>query len=242
MQESSVKTTLKQRIVFIVVAFILLFSSIAIYILTVFGKEKSPATDKVSEAEIQAYMAEYEAKMSQMSGLVEPYSSEYLERMISYKPYVKSFNSVTANESGVQIEDVAIGDGDTLTSTSTGYGAYYIGWCSNEKVFDSSFDDFATPGKLVNPLIVEESSLIAGWYQGVDGMRLGGARIVTIPGALAYGDSRNPCDESSDERNVPLKFIIVAFPVSDEIKTVSKEAQEAYLRYMYAAMYGIKYE
>lgn len=243
MQESSTKTTLKQRIIFIIVACVLLFSTVAVYILTVFGKEDTgTSSDKVTNAEIEAYLADYESKSKKLSELTDPYSSDYLERMIGYKSQIKGFNKVTANESGVQAEDIVEGDGEKLTSSSAGYGAYYIGWCSDETVFDSSFDNFDTPGKLKAPIIVEPDALVAGWYQGLDGMHLGGTRIITIPGNLAYGDSYNPCDNSSDERNIPLRFLITTFSITDELRKLSSELQEAYLRYMYASMYGMKYE
>lgn len=241
MQESSTKTSTKQRIIMGAVAFLLLFSTIAVYALVVFGKEPSTSGSTPSTEQTEQYLAEYNEKNKQLEVLASDYSSKYLEEFTGYKGQVKGYNATSANEKGLKTEDIKKGDGDKLTATSTGYAAYYIGWCADETVFDSSFDSFDTPSKLKSPLVVEANSLISGWYQGVDGMRLGGVRIVTIPGELAYGESSNPCDPESTERNVPLKFLIMPISVSDEFATLSKEAQTAYMRYMYA-LYGMTYE
>ena len=221
------------------VAFFMIFSSVAVYALIVFGKE--PSSTSTSTPDTDKYLSAYNEKNQQLEILASDYSSKHLEEFTGYKSKVKSFNAASANEKGLKVEDVKKGSGDKLTATSTGYAAYYIGWCADETVFDSSFDSFDTPSKLKTPLFVEKDSLISGWYQGVDGMRIGGVRIVTIPGELAYGESYNPCDSESEEKNVPLKFLIMPISVSDEFKSLSKETQTAYMRYMYS-LYGMEYE
>jgi len=77
-------------------------------------------------------------------------------------------------------------------------------------------------------------------YLGVVGMKLGGARIITIPGELAYGESYNPCDSESEEKNVPLKFLVMPVKLSEEYKTLSEETQTLYMRMIYA-QYGMEY-
>ena len=61
-------------------------------------------------------------------------------------------------------------------------------------------DDGAT---LVTDLRIDRDNLIAGLYQGIDGMRVGGARKLKISPHLAYG-------ESGIQGRVPSAAVIVA--------------------------------
>jgi peptidylprolyl isomerase len=68
------------------------------------------------------------------------------------------------------------------------------------KVFDASWKRGApTTFKL------ERGSLIAGWTQGIPGMKVGGRRELVIPAALAYGARGNP---PVIPPNAPLVFVI----------------------------------
>jgi peptidylprolyl isomerase len=81
------------------------------------------------------------------------------------------------------VEDLVPGDGeeahpgDTLT-------VHYVGlaWSTQEE-FDASWDRD-------QPLVLTlgEGRVIAGWERGLEGMRVGGRRAMTIPPDLAYGD------------------------------------------------------
>ena len=61
---------------------------------------------------------------------------------------------------------------------------HYTGWLENGEKFDSSIDR----GK---PFIfvIGSREVISGWDMGVNGMKVGGKRILTIPPELAYGKS-----------------------------------------------------
>jgi peptidylprolyl isomerase len=52
---------------------------------------------------------------------------------------------------------------------------------------------------------LEPGKLIAGWTQGIPGMRVGGRRELIIPAALAYGAKGSP---PSIPPNAPLVFVI----------------------------------
>jgi FKBP-type peptidyl-prolyl cis-trans isomerase FkpA len=87
----------------------------------------------------------------------------------------------TTTPSGLQIEDLKVGDGDTAAAGQH-VTVHYTGWLTDGRKFDSSKDrgdpfDFPLGGRRV----------IAGWDEGVQGMRVGGVRKLTIPPELGYG-------------------------------------------------------
>jgi peptidylprolyl isomerase len=74
-----------------------------------------------------------------------------------------------------------VGTGATAVSGDT-VTVHYIGTFTNGTKFDSSYD-------INRPLTFRLGSgqVIAGFDQGVTGMRVGGKRRLTIPPSLAYG-------------------------------------------------------
>ena len=80
------------------------------------------------------------------------------------------------------IEDEIVGDGDEAT-VGKRVIVHYVGvaW-SDQQQFDASWDRddlFEFP--------LGRGYVIAGWDQGVQGMRVGGRRRITIPPHLGYG-------------------------------------------------------
>ena len=218
MEEKALKTSPKQRIIIAIIAALLLGSSVAVYVAIVLGNNTvnySKMTLTQLESAYSSVYADYEARATSLS-------SQYFDEFKSYKPNVKAYNSNTANSNGVVSSDLKEGDGATVENGK--YSAYYIGWCSDESIFDSSFDDFEEPTALKAPIDVDENNLIEGWYLGADGMKLGGVREITIPGSLAYGDSSEICGGL----NSPLKFIVYAVPRDAELTKLSEKLNEVY--------------
>jgi len=88
-------------------------------------------------------------------------------------------------ESGLKYFELAIGQGDTPQKTST-VKVHYSGWLVDGTKFDSSRDPGRTPAEF--PL----NRVIAGWTEGVSGMKVGGKRKLVIPFDLAYGARGRP--------------------------------------------------
>lgn len=88
--------------------------------------------------------------------------------------------------------------GDTVTVDYTGAVA------STGKIFQSSLDTG-------QPISFGLSQVIAGWSQGVPGMKVGGTRRLLIPAALAYGS--NPPQGSGIPANADLVFDITLHKV-----------------------------
>lgn len=80
----------------------------------------------------------------------------------------------------LEIVDIVVGNGDEATPGAT-VNVHYLGveYDSGEE-FDSSWNR----GQSINfPL----TSLIAGWQEGIPGMKVGGRRQLTVPPHQAYG-------------------------------------------------------
>src|SRR5476651_574145 len=93
-------------------------------------------------------------------------------------------NTMTA--SGLQYDDITLGDGDEANA-GVHVSVHYTGWLQNADgsagaKFDSSKDrddPFEFP--------LGAGHVIKGWDQGVQGMKVGGVRKLIIPSALGYG-------------------------------------------------------
>ncbi len=84
--------------------------------------------------------------------------------------------------SGLEIEDQIVGDGDEAVAGQT-VEVHYTGWLTDGTKFDSSHDRNQTFSFKLGA-----GQVIAGWDQGVAGMKIGGARKLTIPPDLGYGE------------------------------------------------------
>ncbi|MCL4799083.1 MAG: FKBP-type peptidyl-prolyl cis-trans isomerase [Burkholderiales bacterium] len=89
--------------------------------------------------------------------------------------------STTTTASGLIIDDVTVGDGDIATAGKR-VTVHYTGWLTDGRKFDSSKD---RNEPFVFPL--GGRRVIAGWDEGVQGMKVGGVRKLTIPPELGYG-------------------------------------------------------
>jgi FKBP-type peptidyl-prolyl cis-trans isomerase len=79
------------------------------------------------------------------------------------------------------IEDLVVGTGATAAVGDT-VNVHYVGTLTNGTKFDSSYDR-GTPFSFQ----VGAGRVIAGWDQGIPGMKVGGKRRLTIPPSLGYG-------------------------------------------------------
>ena len=88
----------------------------------------------------------------------------------------------TTTASGLRFYDIKVGTGAEAIANQSNVSVHYTGWLVDGTKFDSSVDrgqpfDFSLPEKRV----------IAGWLEGVAGMKEGGKRKLVIPANLGYG-------------------------------------------------------
>ncbi len=82
----------------------------------------------------------------------------------------------------LEVEDLTAGDGEEAVA-GRAVEVHYVGvsWATGRQ-FDASWDRGQT-----FKFTLGKGQVIPGWDQGVEGMKVGGRRRITIPPALAYG-------------------------------------------------------
>lgn len=87
-------------------------------------------------------------------------------------------SAMTLTASGLYFQDLTVGDGAVAEVGSTAV-LDYAGWLPNGANFDNGTAFTFTVGL---------GDVIAGFDEGVEGMRVGGTRLIVIPPGLAYGN------------------------------------------------------
>lgn len=90
-------------------------------------------------------------------------------------------NQEVTTPSGLKYVDQVVGTGEAAVAGKT-VNVHYTGWLENGKKFDSSVDrgqPFSFP--------LGAGRVIKGWDEGVQGMKVGGKRKLTISSDLGYG-------------------------------------------------------
>lgn len=82
----------------------------------------------------------------------------------------------------IRIEDVVVGEGCEVKKGAL-ITAHYRGLLDDGTEFDSSYEK-GRPFQTV----LSKTKVIQGWFQGLQGMRVGGTRKLWVPAELAYGE------------------------------------------------------
>jgi FKBP-type peptidyl-prolyl cis-trans isomerase len=97
------------------------------------------------------------------------------------------------------VEDLVVGTGATAAVGNT-LTVNYTGTFLDGTKFDSSLD----PGRTPFSFVLGAGQVIAGWDQGLVGMKVGGKRKLTIPPELAYGSA----GKGTIPPNTTLVFVV----------------------------------
>jgi peptidylprolyl isomerase/FKBP-type peptidyl-prolyl cis-trans isomerase FkpA len=86
------------------------------------------------------------------------------------------------------IEDQKIGDGD-VAEAGMDVAVHYTGWLHDESAADKKGRKFDSSRDRGQPFrfSLGAGQVIAGWDEGVAGMKVGGQRTLTIPPEKGYG-------------------------------------------------------
>ena len=94
-------------------------------------------------------------------------------------------NQVTEMPNGLKYTDVKVGDGATAKAGNK-VSVNYTGWLYNNGAKGAKFDSSLDRGQPFQ-LTLGARQVIAGWDEGVAGMKVGGKRTLVIPPELGYG-------------------------------------------------------
>jgi FKBP-type peptidyl-prolyl cis-trans isomerase len=110
----------------------------------------------------------------------------------------KPEEQVVTTPSGLKYVDLRVGDG-AEAKTGRLVTVHYTGKLKNGKQFDSSV------GKDPYPVPLGARKVIAGWDEGLVGMKVGGKRRLIVPPALGYAEAGFPPDIPP---NAELLFVV----------------------------------
>jgi FKBP-type peptidyl-prolyl cis-trans isomerase len=106
-------------------------------------------------------------------------------------------------ESGLTIEDVVVGTGAQATRGSE-LEVHYTGTLTDGTKFDSSYDRNEP-----FTFTLGAQQVIAGWDEGMEGMRVGGRRNLTIPPELGYGSRPTGSIPANSTLNFTVELLAV---------------------------------
>jgi FKBP-type peptidyl-prolyl cis-trans isomerase len=94
-------------------------------------------------------------------------------------------NQVIEMPNGLKYTDTKTGDGATATPGNK-VSVHYTGWLYNNGAKGTKFDSSVDRGQPFQ-FTLGAHQVIAGWDEGVAGMKVGGKRTLIIPPELGYG-------------------------------------------------------
>jgi len=110
-----------------------------------------------------------------------------------------------ANIPSLQVQDIKPGTGATVKPGANVTVNYTGAIAATGIIFQSSLDTG-------QPATFSLSGVIAGWSQGIPGMKVGGTRRLLIPSSLAYG--ANPPTGSGIPANADLVFDVTLLKIN----------------------------
>lgn len=88
--------------------------------------------------------------------------------------------------SGLQYEDAKVGNGPEARAYMD-VSVHYSGWLLNQDGSRGEMFDSSSKRNTPFNFLLGTGRVIRGWDEGVQGMRVGGKRLLIVPPALGYG-------------------------------------------------------
>lgn len=200
-------TSQSQRIGIWIIAVVLAIGTIGSFFVAILANNNAQIDQNAQKQKQEQYNKEYTEYQAKVDAQASELSKKYYSQFSEYVTEVGKFNA--DDVTSLKTKDLKVGDGKEIKK-DTEYSAYYIGWNTEGKIFDSSIDG----SKLKSP--IRGTGLIKGWMDGVIGMKMGGVRLLTIPSDEAYGSGG-----SGDliKPDMPIKFVVMVIPSPPEIPT-----------------------
>jgi peptidylprolyl isomerase len=125
--------------------------------------------------------------------------------------------------------DSVVGPGADTAQAGKSITVHYTGWlydASKDNKKGGKFDSSVDRGQPIN-IVLGTGQVIAGWEQGLVGMKVGGKRTLVIPANLAYGSSARDAQKDAsgnvlkDPSGVPYVGIPANSALVFEIELIS---------------------
>lgn len=94
--------------------------------------------------------------------------------------------STITTDSGLQYEDTVVGSG-AEAKAGQHVTVHYTGWLRNDDGSQGAKFDSSKDRNDPFQFALGAGQVIRGWDEGVQGMKVGGQRRLTIPASLGYG-------------------------------------------------------
>jgi FKBP-type peptidyl-prolyl cis-trans isomerase FkpA len=94
--------------------------------------------------------------------------------------------STITTDSGLQYEDTTVGEG-AEAKAGQHVTVHYTGWLRNDDGSTGAKFDSSKDRNDPFQFSLGAGQVIRGWDEGVQGMKIGGTRRLTIPASLGYG-------------------------------------------------------
>jgi FKBP-type peptidyl-prolyl cis-trans isomerase len=193
-----------QRIGILVIGFVMVIGTLGSFVMLILANNNAATQQDRLTKEYQEMLEKQQKEVAEQT---KELSDTYYSTFKEYENRPAAFDAESVGDT-VTTVDLKVGDGEAITKDATNYRAYYIGWNPKGVVFDGSIDG----DSLKLPLDLTQGRLIEGWYAGVDGMKIGGVREITIPSDLAYAETGRGDDIPP---NTPIKFVIMIIPAAE---------------------------
>jgi FKBP-type peptidyl-prolyl cis-trans isomerase len=157
-----------QRMFIIVIVIVFLLSTLAftgVIIYSIIGDSAQDDTTQLDESQLQEIEEDTVQPEDSLQGTT-----------------LQGFEPITEPASEVEVVDIVEGSGEVVETGATVTAHYTGAYAVNGEIFESSKDSG-------QPFSSSLNDLIAGWQEGIPGMKEGGTRRLIIPGELAYGEA-----------------------------------------------------
>jgi FKBP-type peptidyl-prolyl cis-trans isomerase FkpA len=176
-------TSTAQRTGIWIIAIVLTIGTVAGFIAMILAPQNEATDAERQQAEYEQMMKEYQAEQQKANQPLDGYAAEPFD---------------AASVTDLKVETLKEGTGEQLADDAT-ISANYFGWTSDGKIFDSSKKSGTT-----TPIEFSLNGVIAGWKEGLTGVKVGSTVKLTIPADKAYGST----DDGSGRPVGPLQFIV----------------------------------
>ena len=119
MEQKQLKTTWQTRLVVGIIAFLMLFSTVAVYALIVLSNEKQKKTNASATAELTKVEKELSAAKEELTKDSEELSKKHYETLSKYRSKAKAYNAKAVDDAGLKTEDLVVGNGPEITKDSS---------------------------------------------------------------------------------------------------------------------------